>query len=182
MKETFICKCAKISFAYLKKIIREYQLFALEEDGFFSPEELNPVRKSEKKTAKNDAKTVDFEQKHDEKQQKTSRNHKKNKPKKLRNSLNNSNIPRPTNTIFKEYIFNITSSSSKEKETAAADDDTGTNLKTPLLCFPNATPQLPKCHTSTGQMPHLAVHQVRHWGPPGVALGELKCGIPNRAY
>ena len=42
------CKGKKLPFAYLKKIIFGFQLFILEEDGFFSPEELNPVKKKEK--------------------------------------------------------------------------------------------------------------------------------------
>lgn len=44
----------KLSITYIEKIIRNFQLFVLEEDGSFSPEELNPVKKKEKKTAKND--------------------------------------------------------------------------------------------------------------------------------
>ena len=39
------CKSKKMPLSYLKKIISEFQLFNLEEDGFFSPEELNPVKK-----------------------------------------------------------------------------------------------------------------------------------------
>lgn len=42
----------KLSITYIEKIIRNFQLFILEEDGFFSPEELNPAKKKEKKTAK----------------------------------------------------------------------------------------------------------------------------------
>ena len=44
----------KLSITYIEKIIRNFQLFVLEEDGSFSPEELNPVKKKEKKTAKSD--------------------------------------------------------------------------------------------------------------------------------
>lgn len=39
----------KLSITYIEKIIRNFQLFALEEDGSFSPEELNPLKKKEKK-------------------------------------------------------------------------------------------------------------------------------------
>ena len=35
----------KLSITYIEKIIRNFQLFVLEEDGSFSPEELNPVKK-----------------------------------------------------------------------------------------------------------------------------------------
>ena len=44
----------KLSITYIEKIIRNFQLFALEEDGSFSPEELNPLKKKEKKTARSD--------------------------------------------------------------------------------------------------------------------------------
>lgn len=46
----------KIPFSYLKKIILEYQLFTLEEDGYFMPTELNPIHKKEKKTVENGTK------------------------------------------------------------------------------------------------------------------------------
>ncbi len=42
----------KLSITYIEKIIRNFQLFVLEEDGSFSPEELNPVKKKEKKNGK----------------------------------------------------------------------------------------------------------------------------------
>lgn len=42
------CSSKKISFAYLTKIILEYKLFKLEEDGYFSAEELNPVKRERK--------------------------------------------------------------------------------------------------------------------------------------
>lgn len=46
------CDGKKITLAYLLKIIREYGLFELEEDGYFTPKELNPPRKNDEKTAK----------------------------------------------------------------------------------------------------------------------------------
>lgn len=49
----------KTPFSYLKKIILEYELFILEEDEFFLPAELNPIRKKEKKTAKKVAKNTE---------------------------------------------------------------------------------------------------------------------------
>ena len=60
------CKGKKLPFAYLKKIIFGFQLFILEEDGFFSPEELNPAKKKEKKTAKNDRANTVADAKNDE--------------------------------------------------------------------------------------------------------------------
>ena len=43
------CHSKKSPFAYLKKIIMEFQLFEIDEDGYFIPLELNPVKKKEKK-------------------------------------------------------------------------------------------------------------------------------------
>lgn len=42
----------KLSITYIEKIIRNFQLFILEEDGFFSPEELNPAKKKGEKNGK----------------------------------------------------------------------------------------------------------------------------------
>ena len=39
------CHSKKSPFAYLKKIIMEFQLFEIDEDGYFIPLELNPVKK-----------------------------------------------------------------------------------------------------------------------------------------
>lgn len=68
------CK-RKISFGYLKKIILEYELFIVEEDGYFSPAELNPVRKkgeeAVKKVAKNTEETAESNAKSAENEQKT---------------------------------------------------------------------------------------------------------------
>lgn len=36
------CDSKKITLCYLKKIILEYDLFELDEDGYFMPKELNP--------------------------------------------------------------------------------------------------------------------------------------------
>ena len=44
------CDKKKIILSYLMKIIREYGLFELEEDGYFMPKELNPLRKKDEKT------------------------------------------------------------------------------------------------------------------------------------
>lgn len=123
------CKCAKISFAYIKKIILEYQLFSIDEDDCFMPEELNPPREKEQiveqevvqKTTKNTQKNANSEAKNVENQQKTSKiqanPHKNNSRKSLingdlaENDLNN-----------KGYIKDITTTATTEEkeETAAA--------------------------------------------------------------
>lgn len=67
----------KLSITYIEKIIRNFQLFALEEDGSFSPEELNPAKKKEKKTAKNDRANTVADAKNDENSQKQQRKKRK---------------------------------------------------------------------------------------------------------
>lgn len=116
------CSSKKISFAYLTKIILEYELFKLEEDGYFSAEELNPVKKREKKMAENDGKLTDSKPKNDEKQQKMSGNNSEIQAENPANSLENKESTKQTTDSSKENIKDIITSSAKEKETAAADD------------------------------------------------------------
>ena len=49
----------KIPLGYLQKLILEYELFILEEDGYFAPAELNPVQKKGKKAVKKVAKNTE---------------------------------------------------------------------------------------------------------------------------
>ena len=68
------CDSKKITLCYLKKIILEYDLFELDEDGYFMPKELNPLHKKGEKTEKTTQEKPDSKAKNDEKQQKVSRN------------------------------------------------------------------------------------------------------------
>ena len=112
----------KLSITYIEKIIRNFQLFVLEEDGSFSPEELNPVKKKEKKTAKNDRANAVADAKNDENRQKTAEEKTENSNEKKTNTLNTSTDKETSREVFKENIKDITTSATKEKETAAADD------------------------------------------------------------
>ena len=157
------CKGKKLPFAYLKKIIFGFQLFILEEDGFFSPEELNPVKKKEKKTVKNDRANAFASAKNDENRPKTAEENMDNKQ---ANALETSTNKVISREVFKENIKDIiTSSSTKEKETA---DDT---------C--NATLEQPESHSSTGQMPHLSKANATLQTRPSVAFASTKCGISD---
>jgi len=95
------CKDYKISFAYVKKIIFGYGLFDFEEDGSFTPAELNPigrqvqvrketdgdedekpektVREKTSKTLKSASESSIFESKNDEK---TAKKHRRKKTEK----------------------------------------------------------------------------------------------------
>lgn len=112
----------KLSITYIEKIIRNFQLFVLEEDGSFSPEELNPVKKKEKKTAKSDRANAVADAKKDENRQKTAEEKTENSNEKQANALNTSTDKETSREVFKENIKDITTSAIKEKETAAADD------------------------------------------------------------
>lgn len=57
------CKRKKVTCSYLWKIISNYGLFVIEEDGFFSPAELNPDTKNEEKSAGKGQKSAVFDAK-----------------------------------------------------------------------------------------------------------------------
>lgn len=114
------CKNRKIPFVYLKKIILKYKLFNLEEDDFFSVEELNPVKKKEQKMVKNSKENVDSNAKNDEKLQKTSRNNSENHANNDSNSLNNNDIAKADNESFKENIKDIITAATVEEKDATA--------------------------------------------------------------
>ena len=57
------CDSKKITLCYLKKIILEYNLFELEEDGYFMPKELNPLHKKRRKNGKNYSGKAGFQSK-----------------------------------------------------------------------------------------------------------------------
>lgn len=116
------CRGKKLSITYIEKIIRNFQLFALEEDGSFSPKELNPVKKKEKKTAKNNRANAVAGAENNENRQKTAEEKTENSNKKQANTLNTSTDKEIGREVFKENIKDITTSAIKEKETAAADD------------------------------------------------------------
>ena len=84
------CDGKKITLAYLLKIIREYGLFELEEDGYFTPKELNPPRKNDEKTAKKGEAEPYYKAKKDEKRQKTPRENAEKQLPKTSNTLENS--------------------------------------------------------------------------------------------
>lgn len=121
------CKCAKISFAYIKKIILEYQLFSMDEDGFFMPEELNPPREKEQereqkvvqKTTKNTQENAISEAKNIENQKKTSKENANIRENKSHKPLINGDLAKNDLNI-KENIRDITTATTEEKEETAA--------------------------------------------------------------
>lgn len=117
------CDSKKIPLCYLKKIIREYDLFELEEDGYFMPKELNPPRKKDGKTAKTTPEKPDSQAKNDGKQQKVSGNKGKNQPDSSDNTLNGSYLAKSgTDTGKKAIDNNITTTATTEEKEAAAED------------------------------------------------------------
>ena len=119
------CDGKKITLAYLLKIIREYGLFELEEDGYFTPKELNPPRKNDEKTAKKGEAEPYSKAKNDEKRQKTPRENAEKQLPKTSNTLENSKLPKTAEKNNKENINNhikTTAASAAEEETAADAD------------------------------------------------------------
>lgn len=81
------CKNTKhVSFAYLKKIIYNFELFIFYEDGTFMPDELNPARKKSKKIKESVQENAVSEAKNDENRQKVFRKRDKKAPKKSVNA------------------------------------------------------------------------------------------------
>lgn len=117
------CTSKRISLAYLKKIILNYNLFIIEEDDYFSAQELNPVKRRAKKTEKNEVESADYEQENESKRKKTSRNNTENQPKKSVNYQNVSHTTKHVDNLVKENIKDNITSAAKEKETSAAADD-----------------------------------------------------------
>lgn len=119
------CDGKKVTLAYLLKIIREYGLFELEEDGYFTPKELNPPRKKDEKTAKKGEAKPYSKAKNDEKWQKTPRENAEKQAPETINPLKNSELPKATEGNNKENINNhikTTAASAAEEETAADAD------------------------------------------------------------
>lgn len=113
------CDCKKVPFAYLMKIIREYGLFTIEEDDYFMPAELNPVKKRGRKTEKNAPENAVSEQENGEKMEKTSKEIDENSSRKNRKTLNNGDLANYDLNI-KENIKDITTAATEEKEGTAA--------------------------------------------------------------
>lgn len=122
------CTSRRVSFAYLKKIILNYNLFLIEENEYFSAQELNPVKKRAKKTEKNVVESADYEQENDRKLQKTSKFNEENKPEKSDNHLNIRHTIKNVDNLLKENIKDNITSAAKEKETSAADDDNSSKV------------------------------------------------------
>lgn len=150
----------KLSITYIEKIIRNFQLFALEEDGSFSPEELNPLKKKEKKTARSDRANAVADTKNDENRQKTTEEKMEISNVKQANALNNSTDKEIGREVFKENIKDITTSATKEKETAAADDDFNLPAKKQEDSAGSRTP-LTVCD-DFGR-PETPLHPIRPW-------------------
>lgn len=149
-----------IPFAYLKRIICEYQLFAFDEDGFFTPEELNPTPKKPAKKARKSAKS---QPKNDENQQKVSKISTNSLEENSDNSLNNGNLAK-NKLIIKENIKDIiTTATTEEKEETAAvavrpkESSDGGRQEPP---FPPCSPVI-SCDDFGRPQPPL--HPVRPW-------------------
>ena len=199
------CKDYKISFAYVKKIIFGYGLFDFEEDGSFTPAELNPigrqvqvrketdgdedekpektVREKTSKTLKSASESSIFESKNDEKQQKTSKEKDGKNSENLAKVLYNSIVNENANTTNKENIKDIiTTATEKEKEKTADAADVGfsnTELHCPVagLRWLDATLHRPQCCTLAGEMPHLDVSDTTLCTSSSVAVPLFRCDV-----
>lgn len=157
------CDNKKVPLLFLKKVIEEYDLFELEEEGFFMPKELNPARKKAEKTPQKEEKKTVFEAKMDENQQNLPQNNEENQPKENGNALNTSNLPNSNSTPIKENIKDIITAATTEekKETAAADI---LQVGVPAAGGrPPSTPRNPMVACDDFENPHRPPHPVRCW-------------------
>lgn len=170
-----------IPFAYLKRIICEYQLFAFDEDGFFTPEELNPIPKKPAKKARKSAKS---QPKNVENQQKVSKISTNPLEDNSGNSLNNGNLAK-NKLIIKENIKDIitTATTEEKEETAVAADDILLGLesddreKTQVpFCMPKAGGGVCPFGTATS-MTQLTVPNDTARQPKPRSLSPSKCVI-----
>lgn len=153
--QPFCSKASKVTLAYLKKVIWEYQLFTIEVNGYFMPKELNPVRKKDKISSENHQKMPENQAKSDENRSKNDEKREKVSDKTDTKSLNKSHLPQNNTYTDKGNIKDIiTTASAKEEETATATISSGLkpagNVQEPSassapfsLCDENGDPQLP---------------------------------------
>ena len=169
-----------MSITYIEKIIRNFQLFALEEDGSFSPEELNPLKKKEKKTARSDRANAVADTKNDENRQKTTEEKMEISNEKQANALNTSTDKEIGREVFKENIKDILTTAAEEKErnAAAADFSNVESRRTDTAaCCTVATVQRSQCHTSPLPVLHFSVPNAALHTCSSVAFHPFKCGI-----
>lgn len=127
--------CSKqIPLLYIGKIICKYQLFIIDEEGNFTPAELNPSRNKDKKTISNEQDLAQkqalnaqniakFEEKLRFFARKSTRTAHKNNSKSTAKIQENSVLSKNNSTNTKENIKDkiITATAEEKKETAAAD-------------------------------------------------------------
>ena len=170
------CDRKKIKLSYLMNIIYEYELFDIDEEGFFMPRELNPLRKKEKKASEMSEKVPTFDAKKHEKSKKTARKSTGISRRKNDKNLNNSELVNKSDSHLKENIKdNIkTTAATKNKKTAAAADNNVSHL------YPAGKKEPP----STGRQ--TAVHPqplpLRTAGERAVRLADHRLHPPQARF
>lgn len=117
------CKGRKTSFAYVKKIIFDYQLFLIEESGYFMPYELNPVRQSQEKSAKSAEKRKGNKPKEDKKMQNMQKNAQEANTPIQRKAQDTNEIHKEPDVNNKENIKDILITTTTTNTAAAAVDN-----------------------------------------------------------
>ena len=154
-----------IPFSYLKKIICGYQLFTFDEEGFFTPEELNLIpEKAAKKSAKKVRESTKSQPKNDENRQKVSRIQANPRKEEIAKPLDNGYLAENDLNIKENIKDRITTAATtEEKEGTAADavcpteSSSGGGQQPPVTHCPAITP----CDDSGRPQPPL--RPVRPW-------------------
>lgn len=116
------CKSRIVTLSYLKKIIFEYNLFIIEEDGFFMPDELNPTRENGRNMSESVRKSTKNRQKGDGNLQKLSKNKAERQANLPNKSLKTNDLQETIIDFIKENINDIITTATKEEETEAVAD------------------------------------------------------------
>ena len=180
------CKEMRLSFAYIKKIILNYELFTIYEDGYFEPEELNPPRKRGQKMSKSVPELAKSEAKNDENRQKTPLNKTNFEQDNSANILKHASLAENGIDTIKENIKDIiitTATTEEKEETAVAADDIFGGLesddreKTQVpFCMPKAGGGVCPFGTASA-MTQLTVPNDTAHQPKPRSLSPSKCVI-----
>lgn len=170
-----------IPFAFLKKIICEYQLFVFDEQGFFTPAELNPPCKNEKRTAKKAQESTKSQAKNDEILKKTSKIQANPQNDNFDNSLIDGCLAK-NELAIKENIKDITTTTEEKEETAAVAATSESVIAVALMPTVALASTLPVAATSKSAdaSPEPSASGSRRQPPVPPLTSLTACDDPDR--
>lgn len=165
------CKRKKVTCSYLWKIISNYGLFVIEEDGFFSPAELNPDTKNEEKSAGKGQKSAVFDAKRADNCPKRDKKVPENASGEMDNSRKNSDLRENNTPPIKENTKDIITTAAAEKE---KEKSSSSAAAVAISRYSEG-----ECHSPAFQMPQPDVPNATGQQTKCVAFTPVKCGIAD---